>query len=295
MPPPLIHPNWSRPATSAIDGYSIEITAKDADALRTVAPRIPPATPIAIAFLPGETLDARVRAAQTIRALGFEPMPHFSARRIGSGAEFEDYLAAVVEQAGVQRCFVVAGDPSTPAGPFADSASLIATGAFERSGIRAIGVGGHPDGHPNMTQAECFAVLDGKCHEIARRGMAPLIVTQFGFDADAVVRWLSELRSRGIDAPVRLGVPGPAGIKTLMRFAALCGVGASTAVLRKYGLSLGNLIGSAGPDRFVAILEAALTPDHGPVRLHFYPFGGLARTLDWIDGYARATGLDPSA
>ena len=99
----------------------------------------------------------------------------------------------------------------------------------------------------------------------------------------------------GIDAPVRLGVPGPAGIKTLMRFAALCGVGASTAVLRKYGLSLGNLIGSAGPDRFVAILEAALTPDHGPVRLHFYPFGGLARTLDWIDGYARVTVLDPSA
>lgn len=295
MPPPLIHPNWSRPANSAIDGYSIEITAKDADALRAVAPRIPPATPIAIAFLPGETLDARVRAARTIRDLGFEPMPHFSARRIGSGAEFEDYLAAVVERAGVQRCFVVAGDPSTPAGPFADSASLIATGAFERSGIRAIGVGGHPEGHPNMTQAECFAVLDGKCQEIARRGMAPLIVTQFGFDADAVVRWLTELRRRGIDAPVRLGVPGPAGIKTLMRYAALCGVGASTAVLRKYGLSLGNLIGSAGPDRFVAILEAALTPEHGPVRLHFYPFGGLARTLDWIESYARATGLDPSA
>lgn len=295
MPPPLIHPNWSRPANSAIDGYSIEITAKDADTLRAVAPRIAPATPIAIAFLPGESLDARVRAARTIRDLGFEPMPHFSARRIASRDAFEDYLAAVVERAGVQRCFVVAGDPSTPAGPFADSASLIATGAFERSGIRAIGVGGHPEGHPNMTQAECFAVLDGKCQEIARRGMAPLIVTQFGFDADAVVRWLAELRRRGIDAPVRLGVPGPAGIKTLMRYAALCGVGASTAVLRKYGLSLGNLIGSAGPDRFVAILEAALTPAHGPVRLHFYPFGGLARTLDWIDGYAQSTGLDPIA
>lgn len=295
MPPPLIHPNWSRPATSAIDGYSIEITAKDADALRMVAPRIPPATPIAIAFLPGESLDARVRAAQTIRDLGFEPMPHFSARRIESRDAFESYLAAVVERAGVQRCFVVAGDPSTPAGPFADSASLIATGAFERSGIRAIGVGGHPEGHPNMTEGECFAVLDGKCHEIARRGMAPLIVTQFGFDAEAVVRWLGELRRRGIDAPVRLGVPGPAGIKTLMRFAALCGVGASTAVLRKYGLSLGNLIGSAGPDRFVAIVQSSLTPDHEPVRLHFYPFGGLARTLDWIDGYARTTGLDPSA
>ena len=295
MPPPLIHPNWSLPAASAIDGYSIEVTAKDAETLRAVASRIPSATPVAIAFLPGESLDARVRGAQTVRALGFEPMPHFSARRIGSHAEFEDYLSAVVDQAGVRRCFVVAGDPSTPAGPFADSASLIATGAFERSGIRAIGVGGHPEGHPNMTEAECFAVLDGKCREIERRGMAPLIVTQFGFDADAVIGWLGKLRSSGISAPVRLGVPGPAGIKTLMRFAAYCGVGASTAVLRKYGLSLGNLIGTAGPDRFVATLEAALTPDHGPVRLHFYPFGGLVRTLDWIDAYARTTAPEQSA
>ena len=66
-------------------------------------------------------------------------------------------------------------------------------------------------------------------------------------------------------------------------------------MLRKYGLSLGNLIGTAGPDRFVATLEAALTPDHGPVRLHFYPFGGLVRTLDWIDAYARTTAPEQSA
>jgi methylenetetrahydrofolate reductase (NADPH) len=295
VPPPLLHPNWSRPATSAIDGYSLEITAKDADSLRALAPRIPAETPVAIAYLPSDAMAARIDAARAVRDCGFEPMPHFSARRIDSVASFEAYLTAAVEQAGVRRCFVVAGDPATPAGPFADSASLIATGAFERAGIRAIGVGGHPEGHPNMSVEETFAVLDTKLREIERRGMASLIVTQFGFDADAVVRWLAELRRRGIDAPVRLGVPGPASIKTLMRFAAVCGVGASTAVLRKYGLSLGNLIGSAGPDRFVEKLEAALRADHGPVRLHFYPFGGLARTLDWIDGYAQAAGLEPSA
>lgn len=70
---------------------------------------------------------------------------------------------------------------------------------------------------------------------------------------------------------------------------------AKAGVRRKYGLSLGNLIGSAGPDRFVATLEAALAPDRGPVRLHFYPFGGLAHTLDWVDGYARASGMEPTA
>ena len=27
-------------------------------------------------------------------------------------------------------------------------------------------------------------------------------------------------------------------------------------------------------------------PQHGPVRLHFYPFGGVARTVEWINQYA---------
>ena len=56
---------------------------------------------------------------------------------------------------------------------------------------------------------------------------------------------------RGIDVPVRLGVPGPAGIKRLLGFAKRCGVGASASVMKKYGVSLTNLIGSAGPDKLV--------------------------------------------
>jgi hypothetical protein len=67
-----------------------------------------------------------------------------------------------------------------------------------------------------MTDEQCWQTLETKCAEIGRRGMAPLIVTQFAFDADRTLRWLETLRSRGIVAPVRLGVPGPAGIKTLM-------------------------------------------------------------------------------
>jgi methylenetetrahydrofolate reductase (NADPH) len=164
---------------------------------------------------------------------------------------------------------------------------LIATGAFERAGITAIGVGGHPDGHPNMTEAECWAVLDAKVANITARGMAPLIVTQFGFDADSFLVWLEKLRARGIDAPVRIGVPGPAGIKRLLSFAARCGVGASASVMKKYGISLGNLIGSAGPDKLVDAFARGLGPQHGRVRLHFYPFGGLKKTVEWIEDYRR--------
>lgn len=285
MTKPLIHPHWARAPLRITEGYSLEMTAKDTDSLRAASPMMPVDTPVAVTFLPGEQPEARIATTVAVRELGFEPMPHFSARRITSQAAFEDYLNAVVERAGVRRCFVIAGDPPQAEGPFADSSALIATGAFERAGIKAIGIGGHPEGHPNMTRDQTWAVIDAKLAEIDRRGMAGLIVTQFGFDPDAVMDWLAALRAHGVDTPVRIGIPGPASIKALLRFAARCGVGASASVMRKYGVSLASLIGSAGPDKLVEAFAAGLGEEHGRVRLHFYPFGGLVRTVEWISEY----------
>ncbi|MDQ4419308.1 methylenetetrahydrofolate reductase [Sphingobium sp. DEHP117] len=285
---PDIHPNWHRPFERITDGYSLEITGKDERALRDAAPAIPAETPVAVTFLPGEPLELRVAAAVAVRDLDLEPMPHFSARRIRSEDDFSGYLKRTVAAAGVRRAFVVAGDPPQPEGPYADTSALLATGAFEEAGITAIGIGGHPEGHPAMSRQQTWDVLHSKIADIQARGMAALIVTQFCFDADIVLDWLAETRRRGIDVPVRIGVPGPAGIKTLLRFAAHCGVGASTTVLRKYGISLRALVGSAGPDELVRRLEQGLGAEHGKVRLHFYPFGGVRRTADWIADYAAA-------
>lgn len=282
---PAIHPNWSRSPVGMTDGYSLEMTAKDRPALRKAAAGIAPETPVAITFLPGESIDARIAAAADVRELGLEPMPHLSARRIASREELEQTVRRTVAEAGARRMFLVAGDPPVPAGPFADTMAMLQTGIFEANAITAIGIAGHPEGHPAMDEAACWTALETKRDEITRRGMATLIVTQFGFDADPFIAWLEALRARGIDAPVRIGVPGPAGIKTLLRFAAHCGVGASASVLTKYGISITKLLGTAGPDALVDRLAARLTPAHGPVRLHFYPFGGLVRTVEWINAY----------
>lgn len=290
MARPQIHPNWDRKPEGITEGFSLEITAKDVAALREAAPLIPAESPIAITFLPGDAAADRIAAAVAVRELGYEPMPHFSARRIVSREEFESYLEAVVAEADVRRCFIVAGDPREPQGPYFDTSALIATGAFEGNGITAIGISGHPEGHPNMTPEEAWAILEAKVTEIERRGMAPLVVTQFGFDPDAFLNWLAQLRARGIETPVRIGIPGPAGIKTLLRFAARCGVGASASVMAKYGLSIANLLGSAGPDKLVDTFAARLGDEHGRARLHFYPFGGLSKTVEWIADYRKRTG-----
>lgn len=278
---------WTTPSTPAdfIEGFSMEITAKDVAALRVAAPAITPGTSISITFLPGETSEARTAAAIAVRELGFEPMPHLSARRIESEAELVQMVEGCRQAAAIDRVFIVAGDPPTPVGPFDDTLSIIRTGLLERNGIRQVGIAGHPEGHPVMDAAMLWQTLEDKCAAIEDRGMAPLIVTQFGFAAEPFLSWLEALRGRGIHAPVRIGIPGPAGIKTLLRFAAHCGVGASASVMAKYGISITKLLGTAGPDTLVDALGKGLTPAHGDVRLHFYPFGGVARTMEWVAEY----------
>ena len=278
-----IHPNWESLSDDLIDGYSLEITAKDVPALREAAPKIAAETPIAVTFLPGEEMDARIAAVKAVRELGFEPMPHVSARRLTSAAVFEDMIKRVTSESGVKRLFVIAGDPPQPEGPFEDSLQVINTGILEANGIKAIGIAGHPEGHPNVSKDDLWVWMENKIDAIKERDMLPIIVTQFGFSADPFLAWLEEMRARGIDCPVRIGVPGPAGIKRLLGFAARCGVGASAAVMAKYGVSLTQLMGTAGPNKLVGALHKGLDYEkHGRVRLHFYPFGGLSKTLDWI-------------
>ncbi len=282
---PMMNASLSERAIHITDDYSMEVSARDVTALATAAARMVPGSTISIPYLPGQDDDSRLAAARAVRQLGFAPMPHLSARRIASPAALDSFIQSAVAEAGVERCFVIAGDPSTPMGPFADSSSLIETGVFERAGIKVLGVGGHPEGHPVMNPADRWDVLERKCDSIASRGMTPLIITQFGFDAEIVLTWLQTLRERGIQHPVRVGVPGPAGIAVLARYAALCGVSACASMWSKYGISLGRLFGTAGPDVFVDRLAAGLTDAHGKVNLHFFPFGGVVQSVNWIEQY----------
>ncbi|WP_295380875.1 methylenetetrahydrofolate reductase [uncultured Stenotrophomonas sp.] len=274
-------------AEAFINAFSLEVSAKTMPALGAEAARIAPGTTISIPYLANEDDDARLVAARTVRELGFEPMPHLSARRIGSRAALERFMERAASEAGVAKCLLIAGDLSTPAGPYADSTSIIETGLLERCGIKVVAMGGHPEGHPVMNAEDRWRVLGRKCQAIEARGMAPLIISQFGFDAGVVLAWLDALRARGITAPVLVGVPGPASIARLLRYAAMCGVGASASMLARYGISIGRLLGTAGPEVFVDRLVNGLENTHGQVSPHLFPFGGIVPSLEWIEQYRR--------
>ena len=273
-------------AARLLDNYSMEITAKDVAHLESAAPLIPPGTKIPIAFLPGETMTARVFAAKRVRELGFLPIPHISARRIASQAELEEFLAALRDAAQIDHAFVVAGDPPQPLGPYDDALAIIRTGLLATYGIRRVGISGYPEGHPDIGNSTLWQAKRDKLAALRDGGHDFAVVTQFTFDAAPVLRWLEDERRQGVDALVRVGIPGPASAKRLLAFAARCGVGTSTKVLSKYGLSLGRLLTTAGPERLIESLAGSLDPAvHGNVLLHFYPFGGLSATAQWARDY----------
>jgi methylenetetrahydrofolate reductase (NADPH) len=268
---------------SLLNNYSIEMTAKDVAHLEQAADVIPKGTKIPVTFLPGETFEMRVAAAKRVRDLDFLPIPHISARRLSSQEELEGYLSALQREVGTDHAFVVAGDPPQPMGPYEDALSIIRSGLLAKYGIRRVGISGYPEGHPDIGDDKLWQAMREKKIAIQERGHDFAVVTQFSFDAEPVLTWLEEVRKAGVEATVRVGVPGPASVKRLLAFAARCGVGASTKVLSKYGISITKLLSTAGPDQIVEEYATGLDPaKHGDVMLHFYPFGGLRATAEWV-------------
>ncbi|GMA89719.1 methylenetetrahydrofolate reductase [Homoserinibacter gongjuensis] len=265
-------------------GFSLEMTGKDIPGLDDAAALLPPGTRVNVTFLGNEDLEMRLAAARAVQAHGLVPVPHISARRLASHDALEEFLARLQEAGLSEHVFVVGGDPATPEGPYASSLDVIRTGILGDYGVREVNIAGYPEGHPDIPEAELWAALEHKTAALAEQGLASVIITQFAFDLDAVLAWIAQVRQRGIRSLIRVGTPGPAGIKRLLAFASRFGIGANAMIVRKYGFSLTNLMGTAGPEKFVAELgrRLATDPAAGEVALHFYTFGGLPATAEWV-------------
>ncbi|NVD42314.1 methylenetetrahydrofolate reductase [Ensifer sp. HO-A22] len=273
--------------TALFRNYSLEITGKDIGQIEAARSAIPAGTPINIAFLGNETHAQRIEAAARIRQWGFEPVPIISSRRLRSVEDRDELLAGLIGAARPTRFMFVGGDPSSPAGPYKDSLDLIAGGIIADHGIVHVVIAGYPEGHPRIERARLWEALEQKIGLLKAHGCTMEITTQFGFDADAIVDWIAQVRARGIDVPIRIGVPGPADVKRLLRFAAQFGVASSAGIVGKYGFSLANLVNKVGPDRFMTRLEDGMRGrDLGTVLLHLYPFGGIGETVAWATGAA---------
>lgn len=264
--------------------YSIEATPKAAEKLTSFADRLPQGSRIFIPALPGgDPLEVAALARRLVDE-GMRPVPHLAARTFTSRDALATWLG-MMGQAGARDLLLIAGDRSTPAGPFASTLDVLATGDLMAFGFTRLCVAGHPEGHPVAGPSILDEALDIKQAYAAETGSQLEIVTQFGFEDEPIAAWLARLRGRGVVLPVRIGLPGPTTTRALLHYAAQCGIGASARVLRRRPGMITRLARRWTPDRLLTGL-AQLNLRHGGEAIagvHVFAFGGLSASIDWFN------------
>ena len=260
---------------------SIEITPSEEKQLPALRAFLPAECAIFVSHVPTAPLAQVVKTALAVQAAGFRATPHLVARRINYPETLRTVLAELVSH-GVEQVLLVAGDTEHPAGEYESTLDMLASGLIEKSGIRRIGVAGYPEGQRGIGHAMLGNALKAKQAFADRTGLPMFIVTQFGFNGNALRDWEPELARIEVRLPILAGIAGPTPLSKLIKFAMRCGIGASLRTVMR------NLSGLSG------IADLATTPEQHVMRLmqlpgstrivapHFFCFGGALETAEWI-------------
>ena len=268
--------------------WSIEVTPAGANKIDSFADCLNPGTTVNVTFLPGTDPMDTVAVAKRLYQEGMNPVPHLAARSLRDTYQLDSLLAAYTSSCGVKEVLVIGGGVDQPVGAFSDSMQVLDTGLIQRHGIQNVGIAGHPEGSPDITQSEIAEALAAKNALAKRDGLNMYIETQFCFEADIVIAWERDVRAAGNALPIRIGIPGPATIKTLFRFAQISGIGPSMRFISKQARNVAKLMTVQSPHLLLADLAAGMAadPDCLIQHFHFYPFGGFAKTAAYASAVA---------
>jgi methylenetetrahydrofolate reductase (NADPH) len=221
----------------------------------------------------GPTLDLAARLSRQ----GYTAAPHVAARLVRDDAHLADVVAQLRE-AGVDSVFVIGGDAAEPAGAFPDALSLLERLDDMGHPFRTVGIGGYPEGHGH---------IDDELIDQALKLKAPYatqVITQLCFDATTTVEWARGVRARGVELPIRVGIPGAVSRQKLVRISAGLGLGQSARFLKKQQNMFWRffLPGGYSPYKLVERLTPSFgRPGTNLAGFHVFTFNELEMTEAW--------------
>ncbi len=276
--------------TELVAAGSLEVSPRDLHRAGEIAALLPAGTCVYIPSLPGLPLSRTLEAVGALRAAGLDPVPHVSARRILDAAEFKFFLKEATARHGVHRVLLIGGDEPRPKGPYVDSLQLLESGVLRDCGVREIGVGGYPEGHPRIPLNALDNALKRKLALAREQDLGLYLVTQFSFSPARVVEYCATLARTCPAICIYVGIAGPADPVALARYAQRCGVSVSLRALRTLGTGIAKLVDHREPLEQVQALARynAARAASNVVGLHFYSFGGTLRTAAWMRGLLAA-------
>ena len=269
---------------------SVELSPRQLGSTGPLTDYLSRGTRVYIPSIPGTPWRETLAACKRLIAEGMQPVPHLPARLMRSAGQLDDRLG---ELAGtdVEHLLLVAGDHKRAAGPYHDTLDILESGKLVEHGFRRLGVTAYPEGHPLTARGELEAALARKIAYASATDTEMWIVTQFTFASAPAVAWLAAMRDRGCPLPVYIGLPGPARLRTLLAYAARCGVRASARALTRQP-SVIRLLKSWSPDDILQALAqySVESPRTTLAGIHLFTFGGLPRTSRWLRANGARTG-----
>ena len=272
---------------------SLEVGVHDLQAMSAARPLLPSGASVFISHLPKQSFDATIAAAQTVRAAGFNPVPHVPVRLLPSERAANDFIARLRGEAQIDDALLISGDYASAVGPFSSVMQFLQTDVLQAQGLTRVSFAGHPEGHPKVPHEEIRTAELDKVRFANANGLDATLVTQFFFEARPFIEWACAVREQGLSVQISAGLAGPARLSALIKFAMRCGVGRSIGALTHRPGALSQLMVEHGPDDVLMALARARLATRCFDTIHLFSFGGFARTCEWLR-QTRERSLGPS-
>ncbi|GIS11831.1 MAG: hypothetical protein CM15mP115_09820 [Alphaproteobacteria bacterium] len=152
---------------AAAANWSIEVTPTGATKIESFRDCLNEGTTVNVTFLPGTDPADTIAVCERLHNDGMKPVPHLAARSLRNADQLDELLTAYTSRCGVEEVLCIGGGVDDPVGDFTATMEVLKTGLIQKHGIRHIGVAGHPEGSPDISDDEIAEALGAK-NELAR-------------------------------------------------------------------------------------------------------------------------------
>ena len=265
---------------SLIDGFTIELNPKVRHKINSIP--LEKKNNVYITYLPDASENDILETIEFVSKNNLTPITHLPARTMKNLNHVHQFLSQVRERTDSKKILVIGGG-GNQLGQITSSLEILNSGLLEENDFNEIGIAGHPEGSPDISQETIDNFLNDKFELTKTKGLNLELVTQFFFDAAPFINWCEELTKKKITIPVRVGFPGPASFKTLLNFGLMSGVGNSINFLKKNSSKVSDLLTKTSNDEMLISL-AEFANKNSPLKsFHCFPFGGFEKTCLWLN------------
>ena len=265
---------------SLIDGFTIELSPKVRHKLKSIP--LDKKNNIYITYLPDASENDILETVDFVSKNNLTPITHLPARTMKNLDHVSQFLSQVRERTDSKKILVIGGG-GNQLGQISSSLEILNSGILEEYNFDEIGIAGHPEGSPDISQETIDNFLNDKFDLTKSKGLNLELVTQFFFDAKPFIDWCDSLTEKKITIPVRVGFPGPASFKTLLNFGLMSGVGNSINFLKKNSSKVTDLLTKTSNDEMLISLAEYAYMKNPLKSFHCFPFGGFEKTCLWLN------------